>query len=44
MGRELGMILQQYGGGYATMARLVPWDLLIEFMKYARSNLEPDID
>ena len=36
------LLEQQYGFGYASLARLVPWDQQIQLQKYAKSNPEPD--
>ena len=41
-GEWVGLIEQQYGYGYANLARLVPWDEQIQLQKYAKSNPEPD--
>ena len=38
----VGLIQQQYGFGYANLARLVPWDQQIQLQKCAKSNPEPD--
>ena len=36
------LLEQQYGFGYTSLARLVPWDQQIQLQKYAVSNPEPD--
>ena len=38
----VGLLEQQYGFGYASLARIVPWDQRIQLQKYAKSDLEPD--
>ena len=38
----VGLLEQQYCFGYASLARIVPWDQQIQLQKYAKSNPEPD--
>ena len=38
----VGLLEQQCCFGYASLARIVPWDQRIQLQKYAKSNPEPD--
>ena len=38
----VGLLEQQYGSGYQSLMRVVPWDRRIQLKKYGKSNKEPD--
>ena len=38
----VGLLEQQYGFGYQSLVRVVPWDRRIQLKKYGKSNKEPD--
>ena len=38
----VGQLEQQYGFGYASLTRVVPWDRRIQLKQYAKRNPEPD--